>query len=231
MSRRMLIQPVTRIEGHAKISIQLDDAGEVQSARFHVDRVPRLREDVRRPAVPGDAGTDVARLRHLPGEPCAGEFQSGRHAAGRRRSPVAAEKQRRLVNYAQILQSHALSFFHLSVARSAAGHGCAGGANAISSACSNSDPRFSAPRNPAAAVRPAHHRTGGRQAHPSGLERSGRRAPTASRLRSAMRFSTWIPEALESSGDGARPAEGDPRFVPRGDRAHGQFPVAVPRRR
>jgi NAD-reducing hydrogenase large subunit len=28
--------------------------------------------------------------------------------------PVAAEKQRRLVNYAQLLQSHALSFFHLS---------------------------------------------------------------------------------------------------------------------
>ncbi len=28
--------------------------------------------------------------------------------------PPAAEKQRRLVNYAQILQSHALSFFHLS---------------------------------------------------------------------------------------------------------------------
>ena len=31
-----LIQPVTRIEGHAKISIQLDDAGQVESANFHV---------------------------------------------------------------------------------------------------------------------------------------------------------------------------------------------------
>jgi len=36
MSRRVLIQPVTRIEGHAKISIQLDDAGQVQAARFHI---------------------------------------------------------------------------------------------------------------------------------------------------------------------------------------------------
>jgi len=36
MSRRVVIQPVTRIEGHAKISIQLNDAGGVDSARFHI---------------------------------------------------------------------------------------------------------------------------------------------------------------------------------------------------
>ena len=35
-ARRILIDPVTRIEGHAKISIYLDDNGDVVDARFHV---------------------------------------------------------------------------------------------------------------------------------------------------------------------------------------------------
>src|SRR5579871_821671 len=36
MSQRIVIDPVTRIEGHAKITIFLDDTGQVQEARFHV---------------------------------------------------------------------------------------------------------------------------------------------------------------------------------------------------
>ena len=36
MPKRIVIDPVTRIEGHAKITIHLDDAGEVQQAQFHV---------------------------------------------------------------------------------------------------------------------------------------------------------------------------------------------------
>ena len=36
MAERIVIHPVTRIEGHAKISIYLDDSGEVESAQFHV---------------------------------------------------------------------------------------------------------------------------------------------------------------------------------------------------
>ena len=36
MSKRIVIDPVTRIEGHAKISIFLDDAGNVSDAEFHV---------------------------------------------------------------------------------------------------------------------------------------------------------------------------------------------------
>ena len=86
MSSRILIQPVTRIEGHAKISIQLDDAGAVQSAQIPRHRIPRIRETVRRPAVSGNAGTDVAGLRHLSGQPRAGKFQGRRHAARRRDS-------------------------------------------------------------------------------------------------------------------------------------------------
>ena len=36
MAQRIIIDPVTRIEGHAKISIYLDDAGNVSDAEFHV---------------------------------------------------------------------------------------------------------------------------------------------------------------------------------------------------
>jgi NAD-reducing hydrogenase large subunit len=36
MSQRIVIDPVTRIEGHAKISIFMDDAGNVSDAEFHV---------------------------------------------------------------------------------------------------------------------------------------------------------------------------------------------------
>ena len=39
MSQTITIDPVTRIEGHSKITIQLDDAGRVTSARFHVTPV------------------------------------------------------------------------------------------------------------------------------------------------------------------------------------------------
>ncbi|NDJ51743.1 MAG: Ni/Fe hydrogenase subunit alpha, partial [Chloroflexi bacterium] len=36
MSETITIDPITRIEGHSKITIQLDDAGSVDDARFHV---------------------------------------------------------------------------------------------------------------------------------------------------------------------------------------------------
>src|SRR6266705_1919859 len=36
MTRQITIDPVTRIEGHAKITIQLDDSGAVSDAKFHI---------------------------------------------------------------------------------------------------------------------------------------------------------------------------------------------------
>ena len=36
MAKRIVIDPVTRIEGHAKISVFLDDEGNVSDAEFHV---------------------------------------------------------------------------------------------------------------------------------------------------------------------------------------------------
>src|SRR6478672_12023233 len=39
MGKTIIIDPVTRIEGHAKITIQLNDAGEVEDAHFHVTQL------------------------------------------------------------------------------------------------------------------------------------------------------------------------------------------------
>lgn len=110
---RIVIQPVTRIEGHAKISIQLDDDGQVQCARFHVTEFrgfEKLCEGRPFQEMPGlmSRVCGICPVSHVLASSKAGDMLLGVEI------PVAAEKQRRLVNYAQILQSHALSFFHLS---------------------------------------------------------------------------------------------------------------------
>jgi NAD-reducing hydrogenase large subunit len=113
MSKRLMIEPVTRIEGHAKISIQLDDAGGVESARFHITEFRGFEKLVEgRPfaEMPGIMSRvcGICPVSHILASSKAGDMLLGVEI------PPAAEKQRRLVNCAQILQSHALSFFHLS---------------------------------------------------------------------------------------------------------------------
>ena len=113
MSRRILIQPVTRIEGHAKISIQLDDTGAVESAKFHVTEFrgfEKLCEGRPFQEMPGLMARvcGICPTSHILASSKAGDMLLGIEI------PPAAAKQRRLLNYAQILQSHALSFFHLS---------------------------------------------------------------------------------------------------------------------
>jgi NAD-reducing hydrogenase large subunit len=113
MSRRIVIQPVTRIEGHAKISIHLDDAGKVESAKFHVTEFrgfEKLCEGRPFQEMPGlmSRVCGICPVSHVLASSKAGDMLLGVEI------PAAAEKQRRLVNYAQVLQSHALNFFHLS---------------------------------------------------------------------------------------------------------------------
>ncbi len=113
MSRQIIIDPVTRIEGHAKITIRLNDAGQVDHARFHVAEFrgfekfcegrPLWEMSSITPRVCG-----ICPVSHLLCSAKAGD------AILAVRIPPAAEKLRRLMNLAQIVQSHALSFFHLS---------------------------------------------------------------------------------------------------------------------
>ena len=49
--KTIVIDPVTRIEGHAKITIHLDDDGRVAETHFHVTQVRGFEKFSRRPAV------------------------------------------------------------------------------------------------------------------------------------------------------------------------------------
>jgi NAD-reducing hydrogenase large subunit len=113
MSRRIQIDPVTRIEGHAKITIQLDANGHVAEARFHVvefrgfEKFCEGRPFTEMPGItPRVCG--ICPVSHLLASAKAGDAILAADI------PPAAKKLRRLMNLGQIVQSHALSFFHLS---------------------------------------------------------------------------------------------------------------------
>jgi NAD-reducing hydrogenase large subunit len=113
MTKRIVIDPVTRIEGHAKITIHLDDADQVTEARFHVTEFRGFeRFCVGRPF------TEMAGLSARICGICPVSHILASSKAGDRilavTIPPAAEELRRLMNLGQIIQSHALSFFHLS---------------------------------------------------------------------------------------------------------------------
>lgn len=113
MTERILIHPVTRVEGHARISIYLDDNGEVSSAQFHVTEFrgfEKLCEGRPFHEMPGLMSRicGICPVSHVLASSKAGDMLLGIEI------PRAAGRQRRLINYAQLLQSHALSFFHLS---------------------------------------------------------------------------------------------------------------------
>jgi NAD-reducing hydrogenase large subunit len=111
--KRIVINPVTRIEGHAKISIFLNDAGEVADARFHVAEFRGFERFCEGRPFWEMAGLSaricgICPVSHLMASAKAGDRILAAAV------PAAAEKLRRLMNLGQIVQSHALSFFHLS---------------------------------------------------------------------------------------------------------------------
>jgi NAD-reducing hydrogenase large subunit len=113
MSRTITIDPVTRIEGHAKITIVLDDAGEVSDARFHVNEFrgfEKFCEGRLLWEMPGITSRicGICPASHLITSAKAGDDIL---AIG---IPEAADKLRRIMTLGQWIQSHALSFFHLS---------------------------------------------------------------------------------------------------------------------
>lgn len=113
MSKKIIIDPVTRIEGHAKITIYLDDAGQVSNARFHVTDFRGFEKFCEgRPLweMPGITARicGICPVSHLLASAKAGD------AILAVTIPKAAVSLRRLMNLAQIIQSHALSFFHMS---------------------------------------------------------------------------------------------------------------------
>jgi NAD-reducing hydrogenase large subunit len=112
--RKIVIDPVTRVEGHGKVTIRLDDAGRVQQTRFHIVEFRGFERFIRgRPY--WEAPVVIQRLcgicpvsHHL----CAAKAMDG--VVGVDQVPPSADKMRRLMHYGQILQSNALHFFHLA---------------------------------------------------------------------------------------------------------------------
>ncbi len=109
----IVIDPVTRIEGHAKITIHLDDAGGVQDARFHVTQLRGFEKLCE--------GRPFHELPSLMARICGICPVSHLVASAKAcdallavRIPETAAILRRVLNLAQLVQSHALSFFHLS---------------------------------------------------------------------------------------------------------------------
>lgn len=112
--RRVAIDPVSRVEGHGKVTLLLDADDRVHQVRLHIVEFRGFEAFIRgRPY--WEVPVIVQRL--------CGICPVSHHLAaakamdvivGARRLTPTAEKLRRLMHYGQMLQSHALHFFHLS---------------------------------------------------------------------------------------------------------------------
>src|ERR1035437_4938197 len=113
MSQTITIDPVTRLEGHGKITIMLNDQGEVADAHFHVTQVRGFekfsegRPFYEMPSLMARI-CGICPVSHLIASAKACE------AIMAVKIPHTAAQLRRMLNLAQMVQSHALSFFHLS---------------------------------------------------------------------------------------------------------------------
>ena len=113
MARTITIDPVTRIEGHAKISIFLDDEGGVTDAQFHVtqfrgfEKFTEGRPFQEMPSITARI-CGICPVSHLMASSLAGDDLLAVEV------PQTGMNLRRVFNLGQFVQSHALSFFHLT---------------------------------------------------------------------------------------------------------------------
>lgn len=117
MGQKITIEPVTRVEGHGKVTIHLDDKGNVNRTRLHIVEFRGFERFIQgRPY--WEAPVLVQRL--------CGICPVSHHLAAAKALDVivgagtgdgltpTGEKMRRLMHYGQIFQSHALHFFYLA---------------------------------------------------------------------------------------------------------------------
>jgi NAD-reducing hydrogenase large subunit len=114
--RKITIDPVTRVEGHGRVSIHLDEEGKVQETFFHIVEFRGFERFIQGHPY-WEAPVLVQRL--------CGICPVSHHLAAAKAvdqlvgvdpemlSPLAT-KLRKLLHYAQIFQSHALHFFYLA---------------------------------------------------------------------------------------------------------------------
>jgi NAD-reducing hydrogenase large subunit len=117
MGKKITIEPVTRVEGHGKVTIHLDDKGNVNQTRLHIVEFRGFERFVQgRPY--WEAPVLVQRLcgicpvsHHLAAAKALDVIVGA--GTGEGLTPTG-EKMRRLMHYGQMFQSHALHFFHLA---------------------------------------------------------------------------------------------------------------------
>jgi NAD-reducing hydrogenase large subunit len=193
--RQILISPVTRIEGHAKITIQLDDQGQVDEAYFHVNEFRGFEKfcegrlytemPIITPRICG-----ICPVSHSIASVKACEMIQGIEPA------YAGNILRRLIHIGQNISSHALSFFHLSSPDLLLGY--------------DSDPKKRnilglAEKFPDIALKGIRlrkfgqeisQRITGKKIHISGIAPGGMAYPLTEENRLALL--NWIPEAMET---------------------------------
>ncbi len=112
--KRVVIEPVTRIEGHGKVTLLLDEDNHIRQARLHIVEFRGFEKFIQgRPY--WELPVVVQRLcgicpvsHHLVAAKAVDTL------VGVKALTPTAEKIRRLMHLGQTLQSHALHFFHLS---------------------------------------------------------------------------------------------------------------------
>ncbi len=111
--KKIIIDPVTRIEGHAKITINVDDNGIVEDAKFHVTQLRGFekfcegRPFTEMPSITART-CGICPVSHLVASSKACDQILGVSI------PETGKKLREIIHLAQMAQSHALSFFYLS---------------------------------------------------------------------------------------------------------------------
>jgi NAD-reducing hydrogenase large subunit len=113
MPKETIKLDVTRIEGHGRITLHMGETGRVESAQFHVTQFrgfEKLCEGRPFSEMPSLMARicGICPVSHLiaSAKACDGILASS--------IPPTAVNLRRILNLAQLVQSHALSFFHLS---------------------------------------------------------------------------------------------------------------------
>ncbi len=112
--RRVAIDPVSRVEGHGKVTILLDAQNHVQQVRLHIVEFRGFEKFIEgRPY--WEVPVMVQRLCGIcPVSHHLAASKALDHVVGASPVTPSADKIRRLMHYGQVMQSHALHFFHLS---------------------------------------------------------------------------------------------------------------------
>ncbi|MDA3821457.1 MAG: Ni/Fe hydrogenase subunit alpha [Bacteroidales bacterium] len=117
MGKKITIEPVTRVEGHGKVTVKMDDSNNIVQTRLHIVEFRGFERFVQ--------GRPYWEMPVLVQRLC-GICPVSHHLAAAKALDVVVgagtgdgltptgEKMRRLMHYGQMFQSHALHFFHLA---------------------------------------------------------------------------------------------------------------------